>query len=509
MINLSFKNTYLGLGKGFYALCKPTPVAQPSLIKFNTGLAAELGVMADDYNHDHDEETLAGIFSGNVVHQTSEPLAMAYAGHQFGHFNPQLGDGRAIYLGELGLADGGFLDIQLKGSGQTAYSRNGDGRAALGPVLREYLLSEAMHKLGVPTTRALAAVTTGEEVAREQLLPGGIITRAATSFIRVGSFQYFQMQEDVASIKALADYVIERNYPDVADAPNPYTALLDAVVLRQASLIAQWMQYGFIHGVMNTDNMSIAGETIDYGPCAFMDFYDHNQVYSSIDRDGRYAYNNQASIGLWNLSRFAETLLPFFADDVDVAVDMAKGILHKYIERYDEAWLANMRAKCGLTVAVDNKADIEVDKDKALIESLLDIMADNQADFTLTFYHLSQLDAEPVNVEPGDKDAGFRNLFSKPDAIDPWLTQWRQRLSGEVMNDSERQASMQLVNPVYIPRNHQVEAVIRAAEDHDDFAPFHALHEVLQDPFQYQPGKESYMLPPEPEEVVHKTFCGT
>ena len=509
MINLSFKNTYLGLGKGFYALCKPTPVEQPSLIKFNTELAAELGVVRDDHYHDQDDELLAGIFSGNVIHETSEPLAMAYAGHQFGHFNPQLGDGRAIYLGELGLADGGFLDVQLKGSGQTPYSRNGDGRAALGPVLREYLLSEAMHKLGVPTTRALAAVTTGEEVAREQLLPGGIITRAATSFIRVGSFQYFHMQQDVASVKMLADYVIDRNYPEsnnsgATDAQNPYTALLEAVVLRQASLIAQWMQLGFIHGVMNTDNMSIAGETIDYGPCAFMDYYNHSQVYSSIDRDGRYAYNNQASIGLWNLSRFAETLLPLFADDIDVAVDMAKEILQKYIEHYDEAWLANMRDKCGLTTCADSNIDVKADEDKALIETLLDIMAENQADFTLTFYHLSQLQAEPA-----DKDVDFRNLFNKPDAIDTWLAQWRQRLSFEAMGDSERQQRMQSVNPVYIPRNHQVEAVIRAAEDNDDFAPFHALHEVLKNPFQYQPGKEFYMLPPEPEEVVHKTFCGT
>jgi len=264
---------------------------------------------------------------------------------------------------------------------------------------------------------------------------------------------------------------------------------------------------------MNTDNMSIAGETIDYGPCAFMDFYNHTQVYSSIDRDGRYAYNNQASIGLWNLSRFAETLLPLFADDIDVAVDMAKNILQKYIVRYDEAWLANMRAKCGLTacadIDADNKADVKVDNDKALIESLLDIMAENQADFTLTFYHLSQLNAEPVNEEHSDKDAGMRNLFNKPDAIDAWLARWRQRLSIEAMNDSERQLSMQSVNPVYIPRNHQIEAVIRAAEDHNDFAPFYAFHEVLQNPFQYQPGKESYMLPPEPEQVVHKTFCGT
>jgi uncharacterized protein YdiU (UPF0061 family) len=500
LINFSFKNTYLALGKGFYELSKPAPVAQPSLIKFNTELAAELGVVGDE----RDEEFLTGIFSGNLIHQTSEPLAMVYAGHQFGHFNPQLGDGRAIYLGELGLADGGFLDIQLKGSGPTKFSRRGDGRAALGPVLREYLVSEAMHKLNVPTTRALAAVTTGEEVAREQLLPGGIITRAASSFIRVGSFQYFRMQEDVESVKALANYVIERNYPEVADAENPFTALLEAVVLRQASLIAQWMHLGFIHGVMNTDNMSIAGETIDYGPCAFMDFYNHSQVYSSIDRDGRYAYNNQASIGLWNLSRFAETLLPFFADDIDVAVEMANNILQKYIMHYDEAWLANMRAKCGFTACADNMADDKVDNDKALLESLLDIMADNQADFTLTFYHLSQL-----NAEPGNKDAALRYLFNKPGAIDPWLAQWRQRLSFEVMNDSERQLIMQSVNPVYIPRNHQIEAVIRAAEDHNDFVPFYTLHEVLQNPYQYQPGKESYMLPPEPEQVVHKTFCGT
>jgi uncharacterized protein YdiU (UPF0061 family) len=500
LINLSFKNSYIGLGKGFYELRKPTPVAQPALIKFNSELGAELGLKADD----HDRELLASLFSGNLIHETSEPLAMAYAGHQFGHFNPQLGDGRAIYLGELELAEGGYLDIQLKGSGQTRYSRNGDGRAALGPVLREYLVSEAMHKLDVPTTRALAAVSTGEQVAREQLLPGGIITRAASSFIRVGSFQYFQMQEDVASVKALADYVITRNYPGVADAENPYTALLEAVVLRQADLIAQWMQVGFIHGVMNTDNMSIAGETIDYGPCAFMDFYDHAQVYSSIDRNGRYAYNNQASIGLWNLSRFAETLLPLFADDVDAAVEMAKAILQKYIERYDEAWLANMRTKCGLTACTDMSVDVKADEDKALIESLLDIMADNQADFTLTFYHLSQLE-----TVPGDNDADFRHLFDRSAAIDAWLAQWRQRLSLEVMDDSERHQRMRSVNPVYIPRNHQIEAVIRAAEDHADFAPFHALHEVLKNPFQYQPGKDAYMLPPEPEEVVHQTFCGT
>ncbi len=496
MINLAFKNSYIGLGKLFYEQRKPAPVKQPCLIKFNTGLGAELGLLVDD----NDEPLLAGLFSGNMVHETSQPLAMAYAGHQFGHFNPQLGDGRAIYLGELDLADGGFMDIQLKGSGQTLYSRNGDGRAALGPVLREYLVSEAMHKLRVPTTRALAAVTTGEVVAREQLLPGGIITRAASSFIRVGSFQYFQAREDNESVKALADYVIRKNYPEVAEAANPYIALLEAVVLRQASLIAQWMALGFIHGVMNTDNMSIAGETIDYGPCAFMDFYNHSQVYSSIDRNGRYGYNNQASIGLWNLSRFAETLLPLLDIDIDAAVVIAKDTLQKYIERYDEAWLSNMRAKCGLTAG----DDIKPDNDKALIESLLKIMDDYHADFTLTFYHLSQLAAVA-----DDRDADISKLFTSPADIESWLLKWRQRLSSEALDDSERQQNMKSVNPVYIPRNHQIEAVIRAAEDHDDFAPFHALHEVLQSPFQYQPGKQEYMLPPEPEEVVHQTFCGT
>lgn len=445
------------------------------------------------------ESMLADIFSGNVIHDSCEPLAMAYAGHQFGSFNPQLGDGRAIYLGELERADGSVLDVQLKGSGPTRYSRSGDGRAALGPVLREYLVSEAMHHLNVPTTRALAAVTTGEEVARESLVPGGVITRAASSFIRVGSFQYFYMQEDNASVKLLADYVIERNYPEVASAQNPYLALLEAVIKRQAKLIARWMHIGFIHGVMNTDNMSIAGETIDYGPCAFMDFYKHVQVYSFIDRDARYAYSNQPSIGMWNLTRFAETLLPLFADDTETAVGMAKTVLHKYIIAYDEAWLSGMRAKCGLTAKVASAVD-----DKALLEALLDVMNENKADFTLTFYYLSRLDAEP-----NEKDVDLEKLFLNPQAIEEWLVQWRLRLALETLSNSDRQKNMRMVNPVYIPRNHQIEAAIRAAEDNNDFTPFYALLEVLQKPFECQPGKDAYMLPPKPEELVHKTFCGT
>jgi len=495
LINFSFKNRYLTLGGAFYEKCKPTPVAQPELIILNNELAAELAVTISV-----DDTELAGFFSGNVIHETSEPLAMAYAGHQFGSFNPQLGDGRAIYLGELERADGSALDVQLKGSGPTRYSRNGDGRAALGPVLREYLLSEAMHKLAVPTTRALAAVSTGEEVPRERLSPGGVITRVASSFIRVGSFEYFARQNDMLSVKKLADYVIERNYPEVAEAVNPYLAFFEAAVLRQADLIAKWMQFGFIHGVMNTDNMSVAGETIDYGPCAFMDFYNHKQVYSSIDHQGRYAYDNQPNMGVWNLSRLAECLLPLFADEPDDAVKRAQDLLQNYVNQYANAWLSGFRVKCGLTAV----AGIKPEDDKALIESLLDTMGESRADFTLTFYYLSQCDEEVSN-----KDSGLRGLFNNKEAIDSWLLRWRKRLSSESQNDNERQASMQSVNPVYIPRNHQIEAVIRAAEDKNDFAPFHALHAVLKNPFKYQHGNDAYMQPPVPDEVVQQTFCGT
>jgi len=495
--NLAFKNRYLALGEGFYAKCKPAPVTKPGLIIFNHALAAELGLASDQL----DEDSLAAIFSGNVIHDSCEPLAMAYAGHQFGNFNPQLGDGRAIYLGELELSSGGSLDIQLKGSGQTRYSRNGDGRAALGPVLREYLLSEAMYQLNVPTTRALAAVTSGEDVAREKLLPGGVITRAARSFIRVGSFQYFAQHDDVAAVQALADYVIERNYPELAEAEQPYLSLFAEIVQGQAQLIARWMQLGFIHGVMNTDNMSVAGETIDYGPCAFMDYYQHAQVYSSIDREGRYAYSNQPSIGLWNLTRLAEALLPLFSDDTERGVELARTVLQNYIVSYEQAWLSGMRDKCGLSAS----AEVSADEDKALLQSLLNTMDQQQADFTLTFYYLSQCASQPDEKA----DEKLRQLFKQPESLDAWLQQWRQRLSLETTSDAERQAAMAKVNPLYIPRNHQVEAVIRAAEDHNDFAPFYALHEVLQQPFTYQPGKEKYTLPPEPNEVVQQTFCGT
>ncbi|MFV9615421.1 MAG: protein adenylyltransferase SelO [Gammaproteobacteria bacterium] len=496
-----FNNRYVTLGKTFYVKTRPSPVANPALIKLNVSLAESLGLSAADLNSTDG----AALFSGNQIPDGAEPLAMAYAGHQFGHFNPQLGDGRAILLGELVSPNGDAFDMQLKGSGRTSYSRDGDGRAALGPVLREYLVSEAMEKLGVPTTRALAAVTTGEQVARERLLPGGIITRIATSFVRVGTFQYFAAKGDVESIQKLADFVIERNYPEASAADNPYAALLKAIVERQAALIAQWMQLGFIHGVMNTDNMSIAGETIDYGPCAFMDAYDHDQVFSSIDRGGRYAYSNQPSIGLWNLTRLAETFLPLLAENTEAAVEVAQDILKTYLETYQNNWLTGMRAKCGLSMLSDKT---KLDEDKQLVEELFNIMSVNNADFTLTFFHLSQLSIQ-AEAQSSQQDNACRKLFDNPLQFDDWSLKWRKRLSEELQSDAERQALMQAVNPVYIPRNHQIEAAIRAAEDHGDFSVFHDLHDVLQNPFVQQKGKHKYSMPPEPGEVVTQTFCGT
>ncbi len=494
-MHIPFNNRYVTLGDAFYVKTKPDPVSRPTLIKFNDELAHTLGLLATDINATEG----AALFSGNAIPVGAEPLAMAYAGHQFGSFNPQLGDGRAILLGEICTPEGGCFDMQLKGSGRTFYSRGGDGRAALGPVLREYLLSEAMVKLNVPTTRALAAVTTGEQVAREQLLPGGVITRIASSFVRVGTFQYFAARGDDRAVKQLADYVIERNYPEAAEEKQPYVSLLQAVITRQARLIAKWMQLGFIHGVMNTDNMSISGETIDYGPCAFMDSYDHNKVFSSIDRHGRYAYSNQPGIGLWNLTRLAESLLPLLADNTDEAVEVAQTLLKNYMAQYEDAWMSGMSAKCGLTVSDDTKQN-----DRTLITALLDLMAESNADFTLTFYYLSKL-----NAQSSDSDSDCRILFDQPTQFDSWAVKWRERLRQGTQSDEQRRAAMQTVNPVYIPRNHQIEAAIRAAEDHGDFSVFHDLHEVLQNPFLLQAGKDRYQLPPEPNEVVSQTFCGT
>jgi uncharacterized protein YdiU (UPF0061 family) len=489
---IPFNNTYVNLGKDFSVRVMPSPVTNPELVIFNHQLGEALGLSETCLTAAEG----AAILAGSRFPEGTEPVAMAYAGHQFGHFVPQLGDGRALLLGQLAGPDGVPHDIHLKGSGRTVFSRGGDGRAALGPVLREYLVSEAMAKLGLPTTRALAAVTTGEQVARQELLPGGVITRTARSFVRVGTFEYFSSRNNLDAVTRLADYVIEQHYPGCREAANPYLALLEAVIERQAALIAQWMQVGFIHGVMNTDNMSIAGETIDYGPCAFMDHYAHDQVYSSIDHHGRYAYNNQPNIGLWNLTRLAETLLPLLADSPEAAVETARAALQAYAGLYEQGWLDGMRAKVGLQTRHD--------ADKALIDELFEIMAAGRADFTLTFHYLSTLAADSP-----DRDGSARTLFSDPAQFDRWAQHWRLRLRQEDSVDAARQARMQAINPVYIPRNHRIEATIRAAEDHGDFSLFHELHAVLQNPWQRQPGKDAYMLPPEPDEVVQQTFCGT
>jgi uncharacterized protein YdiU (UPF0061 family) len=455
----------------------------------NGPLAAQLGV---------DAELLAGaegveVLAGNRVAETSEPIATAYAGHQFGTLVPQLGDGRAILLGELIDRAGTRRDVQLKGAGRTPYSRGGDGRAALGPVLREYVVSEAMAALGIPSTRALAAVTTGEVVIRETVLPGAVLTRVASSHIRVGTFQFFAVRGDVEALRLLADHVVARHYPEAARSERPYRALLDAVVRAQAELIARWMLVGFIHGVMNTDNMSVAGETIDYGPCAFMDAYDPAAVFSAIDRHGRYAYSNQPAIGEWNLTRLAECLLPLLNDDSDAAVAEAEQALDAYRPTFERAFLGGLRRKLGLFTEEDGDAELGRD--------LLQAMGENGADFTNTFRRLS-------DAASGDED-GVRGLFANPSAFDEWLPRWRQRLVQEPTDAATRRDAMLATNPAFIPRNHRVEAVIRAAVDEGDFAPFHELVTVLSNPFETQPAFARYADPPAAHERVLQTFCGT
>src|SRR5881275_1358287 len=376
-VHFPFEHTYAALPANFFARVVPTPVAAPRLVKLNEPLARHLGLDPDRLASPEGVEILAG----KRLPDGAEPIAMAYAGHQFGHFVPQLGDGRAILLGEVIDADGVRRDIQLKGSGPTPFSRRGDGRAALGPVLREHIVSEAMAALGIPTTRSLAAVVTGENVIRETALPGAVLTRVASSHIRVGTFQYFAARSDVAGVRQLADHVIARHYPHLANAERPYHALLDAVIARQAELVARWLLVGFIHGVMNTDNTSISGETIDYGPCAFMDEYNPATVFSSIDEMGRYAYANQPRIALWNLTRFAECLLPLFSDGQEKAIAEAQAALGHFAEKFDAAYQVGLRSKLGLFTARDG--------DQALAQDLLDTMAKNQADFTLTFRRLS------------------------------------------------------------------------------------------------------------------------
>jgi uncharacterized protein YdiU (UPF0061 family) len=482
----AFDNSYAHLADRFFARVSPTPVAAPSLVRLNDGLACSLGLDAEQLVTPDGVNVLAG----NRVPRASAPLAMVYAGHQFGSFVPQLGDGRAILLGEVIDRDGVRRDIQLKGSGPTPFSRRGDGRAALGPVLREYIVGEAMARLGIPTTRGLAIVATGETVWRDTPMPGAVLTRVASSYIRVGTFQFFAARGDVDALRQLADYTIARYYPEAADAPNPIRAFLDLVIARQAALVAQWLLCGFIHGVMNTDNMSVAGETIDYGPCAFMDAYDPATVFSSIDQTGRYAYGNQPGIAHWNLARLAETLLPLLAEDADVALKEANEALDIFSDRFQTAYAAGLCGKIGL---FDPRPE-----DFALAQDLLERMARNQADFTLTFRGL----CDSANV-------ATRALFADPNAFDEWAQRWHQRLAEDGKDANERKARMRAVNPAFIARNHLVEEVIAAAVDHGDFAPFETLLTVLSRPYDDQPAFRRYADPPRPDQIVRQTFCGT
>ncbi len=502
----AFDNTYAHQLEGICVPWQPAKAPRPRLLKLNHALAKELGLDANAL----DSAASAELFGGNQLPQGATPIAQAYAGHQFGGYSPQLGDGRALLLGEVIDTNGQRRDIALKGSGRTPFSRGGDGRAALGPVLREYLIGEAMHALGVPTTRALAAVATGESVLREAgPLPGAVLTRVAASHIRVGTFQFAAGRRDPDGMRRLADYVIQRHYPELNGKPDPYLQLLRAVSEAQAGLIARWMNLGFIHGVMNTDNMTLSGETIDYGPCAFMDHHDPATAFSSIDTSGRYAYANQPAIARWNLERLAETLLPLIDEDAERSIAKATEVINEFPERYEHRWLAGMRSKLGLTKPA---ADAE---DFALATGFLASMEGQQVDFTLAFRRLADEAEHAADVgaqgSNGIGASGLRALYADPAAADSWLAQWRARLRREPETSaSARAAAMRAVNPIYIPRNHRVEEALAAAVERDDLAPFEQLLDVLAQPFEERTGLGPYAEPaPAADSAGYRTFCGT
>ncbi len=476
-------NSYSRLPKTFFTNLNPTPVRLPKLVIFNNPLAASLGLNTSEMQ----SEEGTAIWAGNRIPEGAFPLAQAYAGHQFGHFN-RLGDGRAILLGEQITPEGRRFDIQLKGPGRTPYSRGGDGRASLGPMLREYIISEAMYALGIPTTRSLAVVTTGEPVIRETELPGAVLTRVSSSHLRVGTFQYAARWGTKEELKNLADYAISRHYPDAKTEDDPYLSLLQGVIKRQAALIAKWQQVGFIHGVMNTDNMTISGETIDYGPCAFMDSYDPATVFSSIDVQGRYAYGNQPSIGGWNLARFAETLLPLLHEDQEEALRLAQDAISGFPELYHNHWLAGMRAKLGIFN--------EEKEDKILIEDLLKMMEKHHADFTNTFRSFT-LDKSEDTVLFGTSEFG------------QWNERWKARLDRQEQSNDDSQERMRNSNPSIIPRNHRVEEALNAAVQKDDYSVMERLLDVLSNPYAYSPEQDDYAALPEPSNNPYQTYCGT
>jgi len=488
----SFDNSYARLPGRFYTRQTPAPVAAPGPIRVNRELAAQLGIDLDWLASEEGTRAVAG----NAVPPGAEPIATVYAGHQFGGFNPQLGDGRAILLGEVMSTHGKRFDLQLKGSGPTPYSRGGDGRSPLGPVLREYIVSEAMYRLDVPTTRALAAVSTGDTVARDRFLPGAVLARVASSHIRIGTFEYFAARRDTEALKILADHVIARHYPDAQTSDNPALALLEGVISRQARLIAQWQLLGFIHGVMNTDNMLICGETIDYGPCAFMDQFNPDQVFSSIDHGGRYAYRKQPAIAHWNLSCLAQSLLPILHDDQEQAVTLAQSAINAFPDAFLQAHTQGMARKLGLQVIAE--------QDTVLVEDLWQLMAEHNLDFTLSFRRLADL-----ALSGGGGANNIGELFEFPNALQPWLERWRERVTLDSLSPADRQALMYSANPVFIPRNHLVEAAIAAATDRDDLSVFHQLVDTLENPHEYRAELALYATPPLPEQVVAQTFCGT
>ncbi|MFZ7946702.1 protein adenylyltransferase SelO [Neobacillus sp. 19] len=479
----NFENSYARLPNSFFTLHNPIPVEEPGLVILNAPLAESLGLNIEALQ----SEDGVAVLAGNRVPQGAEPLAQAYAGHQFGHFT-KLGDGRAVLLGEQMTSKGERVDIQLKGPGRTPYSRGGDGRAALGPMLREYIISEAMHALGIPTTRSLAVVTTGEAVQRETALPGAILTRVAASHIRVGTFQYVAKWGTMEELRTLADYAISRHYPDIEADENRYLRFLEEVIKRQAALVAKWQLVGFIHGVMNTDNMTISGETIDYGPCAFMDTYDPATVFSSIDTQGRYAYGNQPYMAGWNLARFAETLLPLLDENQEKAVEKAQDAISHFSKIYEANWLEGMRAKLGI---FNEESD-----DEKLINDLLSLMEKNHADFTNTFRALTLAN----NEETG--------LNGEPEFAE-WYGKWKARLDRQEESKTSVEQLMGNSNPAVIPRNHRVEEALEAAVEQGDLIVMDRLLKILSNPYAYSPEKAEYCTLPEPSTGRYRTFCGT
>lgn len=479
----NIENTYSKLPEVFYTKQLPSFVQDPKIAILNKKLAEDLELNLEIL----DSNDGADIFSGNKLINGSEPIAEAYAGHQFGYFT-MLGDGRAVLLGENINPNGERVDIQLKGSGITAYSRGGDGKAALGPMIREYIISEAMNSLGIPTTRSLAVVTTGESVPREKIEPGAILTRIASSHIRVGTFQYAARYTSYEALKALANYTLKRHYPEGLNKENPYLFLLEEVIKNQAKLVSKWLQVGFIHGVMNTDNVSISGETIDYGPCAFMDTYDPATVFSSIDHQGRYAYGNQPNIMAWNLARFAETLIPLLSDNQEEAIDIAQNSISKFNDIYKENYISGMRLKLGLFN--------EEKEDEELIYNLLSLMHKYGADYTNTFRDLT---LEKKDNIPMFTTSEFNN----------WYNKWSERLSRQDNTKDEVIKLMKSINPSIIPRNHRVEEAIEAAVKDNDYSVMMKLLKVLSNPFEYSKDQEEYITLPKPTNIPYRTFCGT